>query len=172
MRKNYRKPQICWCRSLQSRKISSFFAQFWPSFSQYLESTKKVQIFIEIIGKYCKNIESIESMKVTTLESNALPFHFAWKATLRPYNSVQAYNSVDCQKHLILMSRGRNSKTTKVAESNLVLGAEFLSTTFSFDLLLVLTIEVFCVALNQNFRIGLFHLEHIVCICMEHLIRK
>ena len=62
------------------------------------------------------------------------------------------------------MSRGRNSKTTKVAESNLVLGAEFLSTTFSFDLFLVLTVEVFCVALHQNFRIELFHLEHIVCV--------
>ena len=86
-------------------------------------------------------------MKVTTLESNALPFHFAWKGTLRPYNSVHAYNSVDCQKHLTLMSWERNSKTTKVAESRLVLGTEFLSIAFSFDLFLVLTVEVFCVAL-------------------------
>ena len=62
------------------------------------------------------------------------------------------------------MSRGRNSKTTKVPQSNLVLGAEFLSATFSFDLFLVLTVEVFCVALHQNFRIELFHLEHIVCV--------
>ena len=68
------------------------------------------------------------------------------------------------------MSRRRNSKTTKVGETKLVLGAEFLSTTFSFDL--VLTAQVFCVALHQNFRIDLFHLEHIACICMEHLIRK
>ena len=84
-------------------------------------------------------------MEVTTLESNALPFHFAWKGTLRPYNSVQAYNSVDCQKHLTLMSRERNSKTTKVAENKLVLGTEHLSTAFSFDLFLVLTVDVFCV---------------------------
>ena len=103
-------------------------------------------------------------MDVTTLESNALPFHFAWKGTLRPYNSVQAYNSVDCQKHLTLMSRERNSKTTKVAESKLVLGTEFLPTAFSFDLFLVLTVQVFCVAMHQNFRIALFHLEHIVYI--------
>ena len=87
-----------------------------------MESTKKVKIFIKIIGKYCKNIESIENMKVTTLDSNAFSFHFARKSTLRPYNSVHAYNSVDCQKHLTLMSRERNSKTTKIAESKLVLG--------------------------------------------------
>ena len=136
------------------------------------EDEKRYKIFIEIIEKYCKNIESIESMKVITLESNSLPVHFAWKATLRPYNSVQAYNSVDCQKHLILMSWERNSKTTTVPESNLVLVAKFLSTTLGFDLLFVLTVEVFCVALHQNFRIELFHLEHIVYICLQHLIGK
>ena len=81
-------------------------------------------MYIENIGIYCKNIESIESTEVTRLESNALPFHCAWKGTLRPNNSAQAYNLIECQKHLILMSRGRNSKATKVAESNLVLGAE------------------------------------------------
>ena len=37
-------------------------------------------------------------------------------------------------------------KITKVAESKLVLGAEFLFTTFTFDL--VLTAHVFCVALH------------------------
>ena len=68
------------------------------------------------------------------------------------------------------MSRGRNSKTTKVAESKLDLDAEFLSTTFSFDL--VLTAQVFCVTLHQNFRIELFHPQQIVCTYMEQLIRK
>ena len=48
-------------------------------------------------------------------------------------------------------------KTTKVAESKLVLGAEFLFTTFTFDL--VLTTHVFCVALHQSFRTELFYLE-------------
>ena len=48
-------------------------------------------------------------------------------------------------------------KTTKVAESKLVLSAEFLFTTFTFDL--VLTTRVFCVALHQSFGIELFHLE-------------
>ena len=42
---------------------------------------------------------------------------------------------------LILMSRGRNRITTKVAESKSVLSVEFLFTTFSFDL--VLTVQVF-----------------------------
>ena len=90
--------------------------------------------------------KSVESMEVTTLESNALPFLFAWKGTLRPNNSAQAYNLVECQEHLILMSRGRNSKTTEVAESKFVLGAKFLFTTLSFNLLL--TARVFCVALH------------------------
>ena len=55
-------------------------------------------------------------------------------------------------------------KTTKVAESKLVLSAEFSFTTFTFDL--VLTTRVFCVALHQSFGIELFHLEiHNLYIC-------
>ena len=153
-------------------KLLRFLPNCDPHFPNIWRARKRYKIFIEIIGKYCENIQSIESMEVTTLESNALPFYFAWKGTPRPYNPAQGYNSVDCQKHLILVCRGRNSKTTKVAESMLVLGAEFLSTAFSFDLFLVLTVAVFCIALHPNFRIELFHLEHIVCICMENLIRK
>ena len=45
-------------------------------------------------------------------------------------------------------------KTTKVAESKLVLGAKFLFKTFTFDL--VLTAYVFCDALHQSFGIELF----------------
>ena len=45
-------------------------------------------------------------------------------------------------------------KTTKVAESKLVLGAKFLLETFTFDL--VLTAHVFCDALHQSFGIELF----------------
>ena len=44
-------------------------------------------------------------------------------------------------------------KTTKVAESKLVLGAEFLFKNSC------LTAHVFCVVLHQNFGIELFHLE-------------
>ena len=62
------------------------------------------------------------------------------------------------------MSRRRNGKTTKVTESKLVLGDEFLVTTYSFDL--VLTAQVFCVALHQSFGVELFHLEiHSLHIC-------
>ena len=62
-------------------------------------------------------------------------------------------------------------KTTKVAESKLVLGAEFLFTTFTFDL--VLTAHVFCVALHQRFGIELFQFEihSLYCISVEHLIK-
>ena len=45
-----------------------------------------------------------------------------------------------------LNESSEKGKTTKVAESKLVLGAEFLFTTFTFDL--VLTAHVFCVALH------------------------
>ena len=68
-------------------------------------------------------------------------FYFAWNGTLRPNNSVQARNLVDYQMQLIVMSQGRKRITTKVAESKSVLGAKFLFTTFSFDL--VLTVQVF-----------------------------
>ena len=62
------------------------------------------------------------------------------------------------------MSRGRNGKTTKVAENKLVLGVEFFFTKFSFDL--VLTTHVFCVALHQSIGIELFNLEiHSLYIC-------
>ena len=55
-------------------------------------------------------------------------------------------------------------KTTKVAESSLVLGTEFLFTAFTFDL--VLAAYIFCVALHQSFGIELFHLEiHSFYIC-------
>ena len=58
-------------------------------------------------------------------------------------------------------------KTTKCAESNLILGAKFLFTTFTFDL--VLTAQVFCVALHQSFAIELFHLKiHSLYICGTH----
>ena len=63
-----------------------------------------------------------------------------------------------------LMESREKGKTTKVAESKLVLSAEFLFTTFTFDL--VLTTRVFCVALHQSFGIELFHLEiHSFYVC-------
>ena len=43
-------------------------------------------------------------MRVTALLCILTYFHFTGKGTVRPNNSVQAYNSVDCQMQLILMS--------------------------------------------------------------------
>ena len=58
----------------------------------------------------------------------------------------------------------QEGKTTKVAESNLVLGADFLFKTSTFDLVLIA--YVFCVALHQSFGNELFHLEiHSLHIC-------
>ena len=79
-------------------------------------------------------------MEVTALLC-ILPYFILLEMVLRPNNSVQARNLVDYQMQLIVMSQGRKRITTKVAESKSVLGAKFLFTTFSFDL--VLTVQVF-----------------------------
>ena len=77
MRKNHK--SVC----AGVRKVENlvcFLPSFDPHFPNIRRAWKRYKIYIESIGKYCKNIESIESMEVTTLESKALPFHFA----LRP----------------------------------------------------------------------------------------
>ena len=94
MRKNHESVRAGVCKV---ENLVCFLLSFDPIFSSIRRAWKRYKIYIESIGKYCKNIESIESMEVTTFESNALPFHFVRKGTLRPNNSVQAYNSVDCQ---------------------------------------------------------------------------
>ena len=67
-------------------------------------------------------------------------------------------------KSIYLNELREKNKTTKVAESKSVLGAEFLFTTFTFDL--VLNIHVFRVALHKSFGIKLFHFEiHGLYIC-------
>ena len=109
------------CFGAVARKVENlvrFLSNFDPYFPIIRRVWKSCKIYIESIGIYCKYIESIESMEVKTLESNALPFHFAWRV-LR-----------DLIIHLILMSRGRKAKPPKL--SKLVLGAEFLFTTFKF----------------------------------------
>ena len=68
--------------SAGARKVENlvrFLSNFDPYFPNIWRVLKKCKIYIENFGIYCKNIESIESMEITTLESNALPFHFAWR---------------------------------------------------------------------------------------------
>ena len=70
------------CVGALARKVENlyrFLSNFDPYFPNIRRVRKRCKIYIESIGIYCKNIESIESMEVTTLESNALPFHFAWR---------------------------------------------------------------------------------------------
>ena len=70
------------CIGAGARKVENlvcFLSNFDPYFPNIQRVRKRCKIYIESIGIYCKNIESIESMGVTTLESNALPFHFAWR---------------------------------------------------------------------------------------------
>ena len=70
------------CVGAVARKVENlvrFLSNFDPYFPNTRRARKNCKIYIESIGIYCKNIESIESMEVTTLESNALPFHFAWR---------------------------------------------------------------------------------------------
>ena len=98
------------CMSSQSRKSSSFFVQFWPLFSQYSESTKKVQNiywkYWNILQKYWKYWKHGSN----NAWKRRITLSFCLKGTLRPNNSVQVYDSVEWQKHLILMSRGRKAK--------------------------------------------------------------
>ena len=112
--KNYRKPQMCWCRSSYSRKPGSFFVQFLPLFSQYLESTKKVQNiywkYWNILQKYWKYWKHGSN----NAWKQRITLSFCLKGTLRPNNSVQVYDSVEWQKHLILMRRGRKAKLPKL----------------------------------------------------------
>ena len=146
-------------RARKVEKLVRFLSSCDPFFPNIWRTRRRCKIYIEIIGIFCKNIESIESMEVTMLESN-----FCLKGTLIPNNSVQVYDSVEWQKHLILMNWRTNDKITKVAERKLVLGVDFLFTTFSFNL--VLTARVFCVALHQTFGTELFHLQiHSLYIC-------
>ena len=75
VRKNYRK-----CVGAGGRKVENlvrFFSNFDLYFPNIQIVPKRCKIYIESIGIYCKNVGSIESMEVTTLESNVLPFHFA-----------------------------------------------------------------------------------------------
>ena len=68
------------CVGAGLRKVEnlvSFLSNFDPYFPNIRRVRKRCKIYIESIGIYCKNIESIESMEVTTLGSNALSFHFA-----------------------------------------------------------------------------------------------
>ena len=56
-----------------ARKVENL-VRFFPYFDSLLPNIRRAQKRYKkvqyIIGKYCKNIESIESTKVTTLESN------------------------------------------------------------------------------------------------------
>ena len=76
MSKNYRNHK-CIGAGAHKENLVCFLSNFDPYFSNVWRVQKSCKIYIESIGIYCKNNESIESMEVTTLESNALPFHFA-----------------------------------------------------------------------------------------------
>ena len=68
------------CVGVGAHKVENlvhFLSSFDPYFSNYRRVRKRCKIYIASIGIYCKNIESIETIEVTTLESNALPFHFS-----------------------------------------------------------------------------------------------
>ena len=62
-----------------ARKVENL-VRFLSSFDLYFPSIQRVRkrCKINIYWKYW-NIESIENMEVTTLESSTLPFHFAWR---------------------------------------------------------------------------------------------
>ena len=65
------------CVGAGARKVENL-VRYLSSFDLYFpniwRAREKCKIYIESIGIYCKNIESME---VTTLESNTLSFYFA-----------------------------------------------------------------------------------------------
>ena len=107
----------CVCAGAR-RKPSSFFVQFLTLFSQYSESTKKVQNiywkYWNILQKYWKYWKHGSN----NAWKQRITLSFCLKGTLRPNVSVQVYDSVEWQKHLILMSRGRKAKLPKLLKVN------------------------------------------------------
>ena len=86
------------CIGIGARKVENLVC-FLSNFDRYFPNIRRVwkrcKIYIESIGACCKNIESTESMEVTTLESNALPFQFAWRVLLDlifPFRSMIQLN--------------------------------------------------------------------------------
>ena len=82
--------------SAGARKVENvvrFLSNFDPYFPSIRRVRKRCKIYTESIGTYCKNIESIESMGVTALESSALPFHFAcrvlWDLIIQFRSTIQ-----------------------------------------------------------------------------------
>ena len=85
---------------------------------------------------------------------------FCFKGTLRPNNSVQVYDSIEWQKHLIIISRGRKAKLPKLLKVGAeLLSAELLFTTFTFDL--VLTATYFVLHYIKGFELNCFTLKYI-----------
>ena len=68
-----------------------FLFNFYPYFPNIRRAQERCKIYIESIGIYCKDIKSIQSMEVTTLESNALPFHFSW---MIPWDLIIQFRSM------------------------------------------------------------------------------
>ena len=65
-----------------ARKVENlvcFLSSFDPNFPNIQRVRKGCKIYFESIGIHYKNIDSIESMEVTMLESNALLFHSPWR---------------------------------------------------------------------------------------------
>ena len=65
--------------ALKVEGLVCFLSSFDPHIANIWRALKRYKICIKYIGKYCKNIENIESIIVATLASNALPFFFCLK---------------------------------------------------------------------------------------------
>ena len=79
-----------------ARKVENLvrsLSNFNPYFSSVRRVQKRFKIYIESIRIYCKNIASIESMEVTTLESSTLFFDFAlrvlWDLIIQFRSTIQ-----------------------------------------------------------------------------------
>ena len=104
------------CVGAGARNVENLvrFCPVWPLFSQYLESTKKVQNiyrkYWNILQKYWKYWKHGSN----NAWKQRITLSFCLKGTLKPNISVQVYDSVEWQKHLVLWSRGRKAKLPKL----------------------------------------------------------
>ena len=116
--KNIWEEEKCYhkCIGAGARKVENL-VRFLSNFDPYFPNTRRVRKRCIIYWKYWNILQKY--WKYWKHGSNnawkqRITLSFCLKGTLRPNNSVQVYDSVEWQKHLILMRRGRKAKLPKL----------------------------------------------------------
>ena len=110
----------CICVGAGARKVENL-VRFLSNFDPYFPNTRRVRKRCIIYWKYWNILQKY--WKYWKHGSNnawkqRITLSFCLKGTLIPNNSVQLYDSVEWQKRLILMRRGRKVKLPKLVKVN------------------------------------------------------